>query len=82
MRSVTRDLVMLLLLTGVGAAWLLVHFALLMRVLRSSELPRWLRLLAWVPPVTPIAGWSAGARQLSALWAAVGVAYWVLRGLA
>jgi hypothetical protein len=73
---------MLLLVTLAGAAWVLVHFALLGRVLRARELPWWLRLLAWAPPVTPIAGWLAGARRLCAIWAAVGVVYWLMRGSA
>jgi hypothetical protein len=81
----TRDAAVLLSLVLVGAGWLLVHLGLLLRLVRSRRehplsLP--LRLLAWLPPATPIVGWLVGARGLCALWTALGLAYLVLRGLA
>ena len=73
---------MLLLLIAVGAGWLLVHFALLIRTLRAPGVSRRLCLLAFLPPATPVAGWLAGARGLSALWIGLGVLYVVLRSTA
>jgi hypothetical protein len=78
----TRELTLLLALIAVGASWLLVHLMLLVRTARAGRLPRGMRLLAWLPPATPIAGWLGGARVLSALWALHGLLYLWLRSLA
>jgi hypothetical protein len=79
---VTRDTALLLLLIAVGTGWLLAHFALLLRTARARGLSRRLRLLAWLPPATPIVGWLSGARVLSVLWATLAIVYCVLRSLA
>ena len=73
---------MLLLLIAAGTGWLLVHFALLIRTVRAPGISLALRVLAFLPPATPIAGWLAGARGLSAAWVAFGVLYVVLRSTA
>jgi hypothetical protein len=78
----TRDLALLLALIGVGALFLLVHLALLARTVRAKKLPRAWRLLALIPPATPIAGWRAGARVLAVAWGVVAATYGVLRLLA
>ncbi len=72
------DLGTLLVLIGVGAAWLVVHVRLLMQVARS---PRGggLRWFAILPPAAPFIGWLCGARVLSALWAALGLVYLAFR---
>ena len=77
----TREFTLLLSLIVVGAGWLLVHAMLLVRALRAARLARRIRLLAWLPPATPIVGWIGGARALSALWAAHGLVYAWLRSL-
>jgi uncharacterized membrane protein YhaH (DUF805 family) len=61
---------------------MLLHLSLLVRALRAQQVPRWLRLLAVLPPVTPIAAWQGGARVLTLLWAGAGLIYCALRALA
>jgi hypothetical protein len=78
----TRDAAVLLVLTLLLAGFMLAHLALLMRAARAPQLPLTLRLLCWLPPLTIIAGWRAGARVLSLIWAALGIAYCVLRAVA
>ncbi|HEX2677168.1 MAG TPA: hypothetical protein VHM19_11025 [Polyangiales bacterium] len=64
-----------------GAAWLLAHFAVCVRALRSPGLSPLLRLAALVPGVTPWVGFRAGARVASVLWCVFAVAYLVLRSV-
>jgi hypothetical protein len=78
---VTRDAVLLCSLVLVGASFLLVHLGLSVRTARCATLSRSLRLLSWLPPVTPIAGWLAGARALTLVWLAHGLLYSFLRTL-
>jgi hypothetical protein len=78
----TRELTLLLSLIAVGAGWVLIHLMLLTRTVRAAKLTRSLRALAWLPPATPIVGWLAGARALSAVWVVHAVLYVWLRGLA
>jgi hypothetical protein len=78
----TRELTLLLALIFVGGTWLLVHVMLLVRTARTARLASPMKLLAWVPPATPIVGWLGGARVLSALWALHGLLYLWLRSLA
>jgi hypothetical protein len=78
----TRELTLLLALIAVGGTWLLLHLMLLVRTARTTRLTRSMKLLAWVPPATPIVGWLGGARVLSALWAVHGLLYLWLRSLA
>jgi hypothetical protein len=79
---VARDLLLLLALVLSGAAWLLAHLILWMRVLQATRLPAALRWLAWLPPVLPLAAWRAGLRTGVVLWSAAGIAYSCLRALA
>jgi hypothetical protein len=72
------DLGALLLLIVAGAAWLVVHVRLLMRVAREPSRGR-LRWLAILPPATPVIGWLCGARVLAALWGTFGLIYLALR---
>jgi len=78
----TRELALFLSLIVVAACWLLLHVLLLRRALRADVLSRRVRLLAWLPPATPVVGWLAGARTLSLLWAGNALAYALLRSLA
>lgn len=78
----TRELMLLLALIAVGAGWLLVHLMLLVRTLRAARLSRGVKLLAWLPPATPIVGWIGGARALSVLWGLHGLLYVWLRSQA
>jgi hypothetical protein len=78
----TRELTLLLGLITVAAGWLLVHVMLLVRTSRATELGRALKLLAWLPPATPVVGWAGGARALAVLWALHGLLYVWLRSLA
>jgi hypothetical protein len=76
---VSRDAAVLLAIIVAGAAVLVVHAALLLRVLTRKKLGPWWRALALVPVVTPVAGWRAGERRLCGLWAGCAVLYGVLR---
>jgi hypothetical protein len=77
----TRELTLLLSLIAVGAGWLVVHVLLLARAARSDRLDKRIRLLAWLPPATPVVGWMAGARVLATLWALQAAVYVWLRSL-
>jgi hypothetical protein len=78
---VTRDAALLLSLVVVGASFLLVHLGLAVRAARCVTLAPALRVLSWLPPVTPVAGWLAGARALTLAWLAHGLVYSLLRSL-
>jgi ABC-type amino acid transport system permease subunit len=78
----TRELTLLLTLIAVGAGWALVHLMLLARASRAQRLSGRLRLIAWLPPATPVVAWLAGARALPILWLAHAVLYVWLRSLA
>jgi hypothetical protein len=75
----TRDAAVLLVLTLLLAGFMLVHAVLFVRAARTRQLPLPLRLLCWLPPFTLVAGWRAGARVLSLIWAVLAVAYCALR---
>ena len=63
-----------------GAGLLFVHVVLLIRTARATHrLAAWQRVLAWIPPLTPLMGWLAGCRVWSALWVAQALAYAILR---
>ena len=64
--------------TLLGAGLLIVHVMLLIRTARS-ELSKLWRALAWLPPLTPVAGWMAGQRVLTGLWLVGALAYGMLR---
>ena len=78
----TRDAAVLLVLTLLLAGFMVAHLALLMRAARARQLPLPLRLFCWLPPITLVAGWRAGARAMSVVWAVLGLAYCVLRAIA
>lgn len=69
----------LLLLTVLGALWLVSHVLLLLAAARSDKLHPALRLLALLPPATPVLGYLAGKRTLGVTWAVLGTVYAVLR---
>jgi hypothetical protein len=66
-------------LTVSAALWGLLHLVLSLRSARSKNLPMWLRALAWLPPLTPAAGFLSGARIRAALWCIVAATYLVIR---
>jgi hypothetical protein len=78
----TRDFALLMTLTVLGAVLLLVHIALLVRAVRAKQLRREWRLLALLPPATPLVAWKAGARALALFWAALLISYAILRSAA
>ena len=82
MAVMTRELALFLALIAVAASWLFLHVLLLASVLRMHALSSRLRLLAWLPPATPIVAWLAGARGRSLLWAGHALVYAWLRSLA
>ncbi|QQR91604.1 MAG: hypothetical protein IPJ88_07750 [Myxococcales bacterium] len=75
----TEDLITLGLFTGVGAAWLATHFALVFMTVLGTKINLIWRLLALVPPLTPIAAWVKGSRVFPVLWFLLGLSYLVLR---
>jgi hypothetical protein len=77
--SWTHDTIMFSALTVTAAIWVLLQLALSLRAARSSRLPRWLRVLGFLPPLTPLAGFLAGARARAVGWCIVGATYLVLR---
>jgi hypothetical protein len=77
--SWTHDTIIFSALTVSAAIWALLHLALSLRAARSPQLPRWLRILGWLPPLTPLAGFLAGARARAIVWCIVAAAYLVLR---
>jgi hypothetical protein len=77
-----RDVAFLLALIVSGALLAVLHIALSLRSLRAARLPPALRYLAWLPPLTPVAGFIGGAPVLAVLWCIVLAAYVVLRSLA
>jgi hypothetical protein len=82
LRPVSRDSAFLLAVIAIGAGLIVLHLALLLRALTARQLPGWLRALALVPVVTPVAGWRAGARGLCVAWGALGLLYCTLRVIA
>jgi hypothetical protein len=80
MMSGTSGATWLAWLMALGAALLFAHVVLLIRTARAtSKLASWQRALAWLPPLTPVMAWLAGARIWSALWVALALAYAILR---
>lgn len=62
----------------VGAGWLMVHVALLLRAAGAQQVKVYIRLLALVPPLAPLVGLRVGARPLTYLWCMHGAAYLAL----
>jgi hypothetical protein len=79
LRGVSRDAALLVSVIAIGAALFVLHAALLLRALTARQLSPWLRALALVPVVTPVAGWRAGARGLCVAWGTCGLLYAALR---
>ncbi len=79
MLSWTPDTVIFTALTFSAAAWGLLHLGLSLRAARAARLPMWLRVLAWLPPLTPVAGFWCGAPVRTLAWLIVAGAYLVLR---
>jgi hypothetical protein len=80
MMSGTSGATWLAWLMALGAALLFAHVMLLIRTARAThKLAAWQRALAWLPPLTPVMAWLAGARVWSALWALLALAYAILR---
>jgi hypothetical protein len=77
-----RDTALLLALIVLGAIWAVVHVALFLKTWRLPGIPRVLRFLSWLPPLTAVAGFWGGATAWAWLWCIVGAAYLVLRSLA
>lgn len=76
---VERQTAIFVALIAVGAAWLLLHVALLIRTARAPGLAIAWRVVAWLPPATPIASWIAGARVRAVAWVLLGALYVALR---
>lgn len=77
----TPDLWRLVAQIVVAAAWALCHLRILLRTTTTKKrrVPAWVRLLALVPPATPIAALIAGQRTFPVLWFALAAAYAALR---
>jgi hypothetical protein len=75
--------VLLILAVLVLAAWIVAHVALLLRVLRVTEITTRQRWFALLPLVTPVLAWQLGKRRHVVLWVCLVVLYVALRvGLA
>ena len=61
------DLVLLLLTVLVGALMVVVHL-LTVRDCWHTEQPRWVRLLAIVPPLAPVIAYHGGYRPSGVIW--------------
>jgi uncharacterized membrane protein YhaH (DUF805 family) len=78
----SRDIVLLLAQTVLGAAVLTLGLATIVRGLRARSLTWPWRLLALVPPAAPIVAWRDGARALPIVWAAAIFAYMLIAAVA
>jgi hypothetical protein len=76
--TITRDLVLTVLLSVALAAWITDHVALAVALLRRK--PRWRGPVAFVVvPLAPVFGFMEKLRVRSALWLLLAIAYGVLR---
>jgi hypothetical protein len=74
----SRDLALTLALSAALAAWVTVHVALAVGLLRRP--PRWRGVVAFfVAPVAPFLGFAAKLRVRSVMWLAFAIAYALLR---
>ncbi len=79
-RPMTSGATQLAWLMVLGARLVFAHVVLLIRTAQATHrLATWQRALAWLPPLTPVVAWLAGARAWSALWVALALAYAILR---
>lgn len=76
-----RDTAIFFALIVVGAGWLLLHAALLIRTARAPGLAIAWRVVAWLPPATPIVAWIAGARVRAIAWVVHAALYFALRSM-
>ena len=79
MSTQNHDLFIFFGLVLLAAGWALVHLELGLHAARTRTLATTWRWLAWLPPLTPIAGYLAGARVRAVLWVVLGLGYLVLR---
>lgn len=79
MLSWTHDTILWAALTVSGALWMILHLSLSLRAVTASQLPLWLRILGVLPPLTPAAGYLAGAKLRAVSWCVVALTYLVLR---
>jgi len=77
----THELVLLIVLVVVLAAFMVVHFAVLFRALAAKNMRLGVRLTALVPPVAPVIAWLGGARALPVIWAVLLAGYVALRAI-
>lgn len=76
----TPDLARLLAQIVVAAAWALCHLRLLLRTTTTKRrVSLWLRVLVWVPPLTPVVALLAGQRTFPVVWFALAASYAALR---
>lgn len=78
---VARNALLLLAWIVVSTAWLVVHAVLLIRTARAPGLGPVARVLAWLPPLTPVVSWRAGARAGAVFWVVSAALYLVLRSV-
>ncbi|MCC7534940.1 MAG: hypothetical protein IT379_01935 [Deltaproteobacteria bacterium] len=69
-----RDPVLFVALVALAAAWATTHVATLVSVLRS-RVSVVLRIVAFVPPATPIVAILAGATWRAVAWIVLALAY-------
>jgi len=79
MEAVTGEGWLLLGWVLAGAAWLIVHVAVVWLALSERELSKRLRLLALLPPAAPVVAWAAGRRVAPVLWGVLLLTYAGLR---
>ena len=72
----------LVLLVVLSALLLVLHLYLWWHSVRAHSLPRWLRILSFIPPLACVAGFRSRARFSSVVWLIVLAAYLVLRSQA
>ena len=79
MSSHYQDLLVFFSLVALAATWVVVHLQLCLRVAREKKLAWPWRLLACLPPATPVVGFVAGVPFRSVLWVVLAAGYIVLR---
>ena len=75
----TSDLLLLIAQILVSAAWGLCHLRILLRTVTKPRVHIALRVLAIVPPATPVVGFLAGQRPFAVVWFALAATYVALR---
>ncbi len=75
------DIPLLILAIGLGTLMFVVHVVNWLAGVRRGP-TRTLRLLAWIPPLTPWVAWRAGYRVAPVLWGVSLIAYLSVRWVA